>query len=190
MSIFSPLPEDRVEYSTANAFHGTSKQNAESICAQKRFVVPTQSSSEMRFGPGIYFWENSRAAARKWAQVHHRGAEWGIVRAEVCCSSILDLLTTEHYGYLQNATRLVAQRRGVSVAQVTHSAVLSLLKECNLIDGVRAIAATHPNTMIHQQSKLAGPFDVILCVYEPKNIVVTHFEDKFGPKSVTSQPLL
>jgi hypothetical protein len=72
----------------------------------------------------------------------------------------------------------LAKHLGRPVDAIKHGAVLSFLVTANVIDGARLIAGVQPNSRIHSESKLAGPFEVILCIYEPMNIVVTEYRDR------------
>ena len=158
-----------VEYHTKNAFHGTNQPDALSIWKDKKFRTP-DTNVDNRFGPGYYFWENTKAAAIKWAKIWHRTNDIAIIRAAIHCHALLDLLTAEHYYVLEKIQALIARDRGLRPDQVRHAAVMSFLAKANLIDGVRLIAAVSPKTKVHDESKLAGPFDVMLCIYVPMNI--------------------
>lgn len=165
-------------YSTDNAFHGTLRSDAKSIWESKRFNPPDPSEDAARFGPGIYFWENSFRAATTWVRVFYRTDDYGVIRATLTCARFFDLLTTEHFDVLENTCRRIATQKRIPVTAVKHSAALKVLITAKLIDSARLIAGTSPKTRVHPDSRLAGPFEVILCVYEPMNIVVTGYADR------------
>lgn len=80
---FTPPPFERIEYRTPNAFHGTVRKDAESIWKEKKFRIPSTDPNNSRFGPGVYFWENSPQAAKNWVRVYYRSDDWCIIRAEL-----------------------------------------------------------------------------------------------------------
>lgn len=167
----------KVDYQTASAFHGTRRADAESIWRDRAFLKPKQDLENSRFGPGVYFWENSPNAARNWVKIFYKTADCGIIRAQVRCLSLLDLLTSEHFQVLETTRLRLAQHEGKNVEEIRHAAVLSFLHAANVIDGARLISGLGAKSKIDKDSQLAGPFEVILCVYEPMNIVVTEFYD-------------
>ena len=122
-------------------------------------------------------------AAITWVRVYYKTDECGLIRAQIRCKSLLDLLTGEHFEVLE-ATRLrLAQYQRKPVDQIRHAAVLSFLWAARAIDSARLIAG-HQGSRIHADSRLAGPFEVILCIFEPMNIVVTDFADCSTGRSV------
>jgi len=167
----------RYSYETENAFHGTIREDAESIWRTRKFHPP---ASDLRFGPGIYFWENSVIAAQQWVYRFYRNRprnDYGIIRATVRAEALLDLLTREHYRALTVATNRVARARGVPITSVKHGAVLAVMVQEGLIDAARIAFGTSGETRVHPQTELVAPLDVILCIFEPNNIVVTEFID-------------
>jgi hypothetical protein len=172
----SPAPSFALpSYQTENAFHGTTWERAESIKNQG-FIIGDTQETELRFGRGVYFWENSPEAARRWVRISYgHSVRPAVIRATVRCSRFLDLLTKEHWNYLDHFISRLARELNKPVKDITDAAALNLMYRSGFIESVRLISAAH-DARIKTASKRAGPFDVMICVYDPKNVVVTEVE--------------
>jgi hypothetical protein len=161
-------------YSTEQAFHGTSVDSANAI-AKEGFVIPREPSTEHRFGPGAYFWENSSEAAKNFASQVLRipPEKICIIRSKLSCNRLLDLLISAHFRPYQVVAGWLAREKHIEVQDVKPGAVLSVMAAAGWIDGARVLAP-HKNqfSSVCRDKSLYGPTDVIVCVYHPSNIVV------------------
>jgi hypothetical protein len=131
--------------------------DAQKIWASRKFDRP---GNDGRFGPGVYFWENSVQAAINWVRIYYRTDDYGILRASVHSDSFLDLLTNEHFNALLVLRNRIARDKGCPVDRVKVASVLDVLRAAGVIDGVRLIAginltfATGP-----ENTSFLGPID-------------------------------
>lgn len=171
-----PRPASLVDkpYITDQAYHGTSSDAAREI-ARSGFKIRDTRQTEDRFGPGVYFWENSIEAAIGFAVNVRRFPRDQVValRARVVCKRLLDLMTSAHFRPYTIVANLIARSRNLQVLDVKPAAVLSVMKTAGWIDGARLMAPHGDNfKRVTRGGELWGPMDVIICVYEPQNIVV------------------
>lgn len=90
---------------TVIAFHGTTKEAAESLVSGTAFG-PSQNDDDW-LGHGIYFWEYAPQQAWWWAERRH-GEEGAVVGALVRLGRCIDLLDPSNVALLEAAHRELA----------------------------------------------------------------------------------
>jgi len=81
---------------TVIGYHGCSRDTADTILAEQRFLPSTRAYDWL--GEGVYFWEYAPYRAREWAEAlcTRDGGEPAVIRATIRLGRCLNLLDIEH----------------------------------------------------------------------------------------------
>ena len=81
---------------TVIGYHGCSRDTADTILAEQRFLPSTRAYDWL--GEGVYFWEYAPYRAREWAEARctRDGGEPAVIRATIRLGRCLNLLDIEH----------------------------------------------------------------------------------------------
>jgi len=102
---------EKVEYLETivpNAYHGTSKTNADNII-KTGFRNPR--APDLFLGDGIYFYEGSRKLAERWAERKFLGQEIGIIIARIKLGYCLNLTIPEHRELIRDISKEFQKRQ-------------------------------------------------------------------------------
>jgi len=90
-------------------YHGCSRQTAETVLTENRFLMSTNSYDWL--GEGIYFWEYAPFRALEWARerCQREHLEPAVLRVTVHLGQCLNLLDREHFDALDAVYTRVAQ---------------------------------------------------------------------------------
>jgi len=124
-------PNDKI---VPDAYHGTSKDIAEKIKKDGKFVHST--GEDQYLGNGVYFFESSEWHAKNWAVGRFKGEKIGIIIAEINLGKCLELSNKEHRDFLRD-TAIDLQKSGY---KITDALVIDFIikKFPNMVDTVRA----------------------------------------------------
>jgi hypothetical protein len=92
-----------------DAYHGTSKENAQKIFQEKKFLF--SKGKRCYLGTGIYFFEGSKELAEWWGKKQYPATEIGIILAEIQLGKCLDLTIPEFRTFLKKTKRELEVKR-------------------------------------------------------------------------------
>lgn len=98
-----------------DAFHGTSKSKAERIKKTREFI-PSK-GPDCYLGDGVYFFEEAKSLAERWARKQCSGQGIGIIVAEIQLGKCLNLLNADHRNLIKltyEKIRLEILRQAIS----------------------------------------------------------------------------
>ena len=114
---------DKVEYletTVPNAYHGTSRANAENI---EKTGFRISRKPELFLGDGVYFYKGSKTLAESWAKGKYPEEEIATIVANIKLGYCLDLTIPEHRELLSEA--IVEFKRRPNWRKVTDTFVLN-----------------------------------------------------------------
>jgi len=159
-----------------DAFHGTSKTNAQDII-QNGFS-PSRGKDQY-LGDGVYFFESSRTDAEIWAKRTNLPADCAVIQATINLGRCLDLFNPEHEGILrETSVRLQKEingkrnkSKGNREILITDALTVNLVAKLGSIDTVRAIYPTGSQKKIYRGSHFTSRYQIFICVKNMASIL-------------------
>lgn len=151
-----------------DAYHGTSRANAENIIRTKRFMP--SSGRDCFLGDGIYFFEAGKERAKWWAKKRHPRMPIGIIFAQIQLGRCLDLANKSHIEVIRLAKQRIIEK-GIA-DEISDTLVINFLtKEIDRdIETVRGYFLGSRNT-IFLESKIYEIVHIVICVKKQGNIL-------------------
>lgn len=163
-----PAVEEKIYSEEARytlGYHGTDNKASERILLNPKDWRGSIGAFPF-LGEGIYFYENSRIWAFRWAVRKYGSSEAAVLKAIIILGKCLDLCDAETIELIRTAATELATRRG---RPVKIGAVINHLSHTQKVDTVRAAQQDpHPNPVIAGAQLFTG-FRIMICV---KNIAM------------------
>ena len=158
-----------VEKIVPDAYHGTSKSNAENIL---RSGFRISDGSHQYLGDGVYFFESSMLSALEWAERRFTGSPCVAINATINLGICLDFHNPDHADFIiEMREALVAKQKALSVDDpnrdiaITDAIVINGLAELVQIDTVRAsYIRIRTARKIFSGSFFVNPQQLFICV--------------------------
>jgi hypothetical protein len=155
-----------------NAYHGTSKSNAENIVNTGKFCV--KPDPDLFLGDGVYFYDGSKELAERWATRKFSGQPIGIIIGRIRLGYCLNLLIPEHRNLVKQTAKEIRQKRFSQ--RVTDALVLNYFTRIiePKIDTVKShFGGFKKETVskIFDGSNIVDSVYIVICVKKPECIV-------------------
>jgi hypothetical protein len=150
-----------------DAYHGTSKDNAEKIKKGGKFVRST--GNDQYLGDGVYFFDSSEWHAKDWAR--RRYTEIGVICAEIKLGKCLDLYNKEHLSFLQEKFKELQKKLGQPTLK--DAVVINWIAGDfhTKIDTVRALHVRKSSKKIFPGSHFYEDTVIMICVKNSDHII-------------------
>jgi hypothetical protein len=156
-----------------DAYHGTSKANAEIIL---REGFKPSVGEKQYLGDGVYFFESSKHEAVTWARRTYDEHQVAVIHAMIRLGRCFDLYNHEYLTFFVNFAERLRQeaeqrhlRSGRPMVTVTDALVVNLIAQKVKIDTVRAGRSRRARRMFPGSNWFLGQ-QIIICVRNIHNI--------------------
>jgi hypothetical protein len=157
-----PVFQDRGDVVGA-AYHGTYLETGRQI-ESGGFCLPERQDESQRMGKGVYFWENSERAAKRWAKKWYGDKSGCVVRATIRLGRHLNMGISEHQEAFKE---LAGFLRKTQKTKIYESQVYNLMAS-RWIDSARRIHEWGDQQLLapdFDEAWTKGPSDTMICVY-------------------------
>jgi hypothetical protein len=148
---------------TDQAFHGTSRQNADAILSDN--FKPSDGENQF-LGPGVYFFERQPSEAERWAKNEHPKG-WAVLRSVVRYGRCLNLDEQRHSDIL---TLIVSELRKRRNQAITESDAVKILAQHVQIDTVIGVHRKNSTIIPWHGARFGMGNKLMLCVRTLANI--------------------
>jgi len=161
-----------VQYSNKlirDAFHGTSKANAESIIQSRRFIYSR--GEDCYLGDGVYFFESGLEHAKWWAEKKFSGQQIGIIIAHIQLGKCLELGNPQCIELIRLAKAQIETARFSE--RITDAFVINFITAIidRQIETVRGYFPVKATGKIFPGSHIYANVRVTICVKKYDNIL-------------------
>jgi len=148
-----------------DAFHGTSETAA--LAIEKVGTFKKGYGETLMLGPGVYFYEGSRAWAIKWARMKHHRRPIAVLQCTLALGFCLDLTDPDH----QDAVRtLVAAYNTKCGVKVTDAQAINMVANKTKVDSIKAVLPTQNPAKMFGSSRFLKEIQIIFCMRTLANI--------------------
>lgn len=151
-----------------DAFHGTSKSNAENILRTKKFILSR--SEDCYLGDGIYFFEGAQSLAEWWAKKQNPDKQVGIILASIQLGRCLDLANPDHRNLVKGVGERIKRRKDKE--EISDALILNLITT-KIEPEIETIRGIFPGGKgkIYYGSRIYDRIHIMICVKKATNIL-------------------
>jgi hypothetical protein len=151
-----------------DAYHGTSRANAETIVRTRRFLPSTGGNCFL--GDGIYFFESGKEHAKWWARRQYRWAQIGIIVANIQLGKCLELGNKAHVELVKMVKQKLEQKGYVE--GVTDAFTINFLTK-EIDTEIETVRGYFPGSRekLFAGSRIFKFLHVVICVKKHDNIL-------------------